>query len=218
MVAVAIAVACGNVLTSALENRAGAVANAARIHGTHAIVFVVANTIVVFVGFACTTTFTQGVEFVAFAIAGPLLHEFTGAVVQGRVGVEVAGFGVRTARTCGEFAGAIIDRGIRVVVAGTGISATLATQVLTIGLVGNGVRIIVAGTRISASKVFRTHLQAIAIFIPFLEGRIGVIAVNGLITIGLPKFGTVDVEGGTNEVGLIRIAIPIRVNVTVASF
>jgi hypothetical protein len=81
LVAVAIAVACGNAFTSALINRAGAVANAACIHGAHAIVFVVTDAIHVGVGGTIATTLTDGVLLVAVAVAIAEGHVRTSALV-----------------------------------------------------------------------------------------------------------------------------------------
>ena len=72
MVAIAIAVSRRNAFATAVIDCTWAIAHATCVQFTHAIVFVIANTIVVFVGFACTATFTQSIEFVAFAIAGTI--------------------------------------------------------------------------------------------------------------------------------------------------
>ena len=69
LVAVTVAVASGDVRTSALVNLARTVAHAASVEGANAVVHIVTDAIGIGVRFAVTTTHAQGVELVGIAVA-----------------------------------------------------------------------------------------------------------------------------------------------------
>ena len=69
MVAVTVAVACGDVRTSALVDLAWTVAHAASVELANAVVDVITDAVGIGVRGAVTTTHAQGVELVAVAVA-----------------------------------------------------------------------------------------------------------------------------------------------------
>ena len=81
LVAVAVAVAFGNVRAAALVDVAWAVAHAASIKGSYAVVNVVADAVSVFVRSAVTATHAKGVKLVAVAVAVALWNVSTAALV-----------------------------------------------------------------------------------------------------------------------------------------
>ena len=108
LVAVAVAIASRNVLTSAFKRRPRAVANAALVERTHTIVLVVTNAICIGVGSAVAATNAKHILHIAITVASALGDAFT-----------------TTDATLVQFETAsIIFRGICIIVAGRGVSAT----------------------------------------------------------------------------------------------
>ena len=108
LVAVAVAIASRNVLTSAFKRRPRAVANAALVQRTHTIVLVVTNAIGIGVGCAVAATNAKHIFHIAITVASALGDAFT-----------------TTDATLVQFETAsIILRGICIVVAGRCVSAT----------------------------------------------------------------------------------------------
>ena len=109
LVAIAIAIAFGNVCTSTLVNLPRTVANSAFIQGSHAVIHVVTKVIAIGVGGTVATTFPEGIFHVSFAITSILSDPFTAtnaAFVQNQAAViifcgicvEIASGLIRTAR------------------------------------------------------------------------------------------------------------------------
>ena len=83
MVSVAIAVAYGDISTSAVINGAGSIAYATVVELSHAVVYIVTNAIRIDVGGAVTTTVSEGVKLVAVTVAVSSGDAFAPTVVCG---------------------------------------------------------------------------------------------------------------------------------------
>ena len=90
LVAVTVAVACGDVSTPALVNVPCAIAHAARVERTHAVIHVVADAIGIGVSRAIATANAEGVELVAVAVAVAFWDVSTTALVNGSLAAAYA--------------------------------------------------------------------------------------------------------------------------------
>ena len=90
LVAVAVAIAFWNIRTSTFVDGARAIADAALVVGTHAVVYVVTDAIGILVGRAIAATDAEGVQGVAIAIASAFRNEGACPVVVLGVLVVVA--------------------------------------------------------------------------------------------------------------------------------
>jgi hypothetical protein len=81
LVSVTITVPLGDLCTSALVNRPGTIANAARVVGTHAVVDVVTNAIGIGIFRAITATCAQSVKLIAITVAVPFRDVCTSTLV-----------------------------------------------------------------------------------------------------------------------------------------